>query len=162
MCYQSIHYYPYSHVNKHYSILFLLIHISILFLLIHISTCPSLFLSCAYAEHFFFFCITTRTHISTITLHYYSYSNTFQRPTHIFRFINTQNIGWRRPTGCLILVGHFLQKSPIISASSAENDLQLKASYGFSPPYSEFITIPAHILTIFIHYYRVAKTHRIP
>ena len=160
MCYQSIHYYPYSHVNKHYSILFLLIHISILFLLIHISTCPS---------HYFCLvnthnnkCIATPTHISTITLHYYSYSNTFQRPTHIFRFMNTQNTACRRPTGCLILVGHFLQKSPIIRASSAENDLQLKASYGFSPPYSEFITIPAHILTIFIHYYRVAKTHRIP
>ena len=28
----------------------------------------------------------------------------------------------------------FLQKSPIISGSFAKNDLQLKASYGFSPP----------------------------
>jgi len=37
--------------------------------------------------------------------------------------------GWRRPTGCRIFTCHFLQKSPTISGSSAENDLQLEASY---------------------------------
>jgi len=36
--------------------------------------------------------------------------------------------------GCLIVIGHFTQKSPIISGSLAENDLQLKASYGSLPP----------------------------
>jgi len=42
--------------------------------------------------------------------------------------------GRQRPIGCLIFIGHFLQKSPIINGSLAKNDLRLKASYGSSPP----------------------------
>jgi len=34
--------------------------------------------------------------------------------------------GWRKPIGCLILIGHLLPKSPVISGSSAEKDLQAK------------------------------------
>ena len=62
--------------------------------------------------------------------------------------------GWRRPIGCLILIGHFPQKSPITSGSLAKIDLQLNASSGSS--------LPCISLTWYISNYRVAKTHRMP
>ena len=44
---------------------------------------------------------------------------------------------WRKPIGCLIFIGHFPQKNPVIIGSFAKNDLQLRASYVSSPLCSE-------------------------
>ena len=49
--------------------------------------------------------------------------------------------GWQRPIGYLICIGHFLQNSPIIHCSFAESDLQIRASYGSSPPCTYFCTL---------------------
>jgi len=53
-----------------------------------------------------------------------------------FSWLTTHSIlswlttGRPRILGCIIFIGHFPQKSPIISGSFAEKDLQLKASHG--------------------------------
>jgi len=57
---------------------------------------------------------------------------------HIASYISCRTYqllpGWQRPIRYYIFIGHFPQKSPIISSSFAERDLQLKACYASSPP----------------------------
>jgi len=48
---------------------------------------------------------------------------------------------WRRLIGCLIFIGHFPQKNPVISGKFAESDPLDKASYGSSPPCTRSCTL---------------------
>jgi len=54
-----------------------------------------------------------------------SHTHTHARTKNLKRRLAKE---WQTPIGCLIFIGHFLQKSPIIRISFAERDLQTKAS----------------------------------
>ena len=85
-------------------------------------------------------------YIYVIYIHIYTYIYTYgdlplrkifelgvvKRHSILYVFISSNeyykrnvSTGWRRPTGCRFFQDHFLQMSPIISGSFAENDLEL-------------------------------------
>jgi len=67
----------------------------------------------------------------------FSHAPTYTK-THTRSFCNSFAVlkkkGWQRPIGCLVFIGHFSQKRPIISGSFVERDVQLNAFYASSPP----------------------------
>jgi len=83
---------------------------------------------------------TTDIHIMDLVIHF---STICMEHIRIHTHTHTHT-GWRRPIGSLIYIGHFPQKSCIVSGSFAENDLQLQASYGSAPPC---------VMNVVIYYY---------
>ena len=57
-----------------------------------------------------------------------------EKPTVSIHKMRAGTKGWRRRIGCLIYIGLFLQKSPIIQSSFAKRNPQLETSYASSPP----------------------------
>jgi len=101
--------------------------------------------------------MSRRCRMSEMCQHFLTHSHTFYSCT-LYHDAPT-DIGWRRCVGCLILIGHFPQKSSIISGSFAERDLHLKVSSGHPLHLRHPVSLKWMITNVA---YRVAKTHRIP
>ena len=94
--------------------------------------CCSVLQCVAVCSHTYTMC--TRTYTSMGHAHYTHRCLAYVHVRICIVYIYENDTGWQRHIGCLIFIGHFPQKSSILSGSFANNDLQLDASYGSWPP----------------------------
>jgi len=100
--------------------------------------------------------MTYVSHIICVTYHRRRVS--FLRIYVVYVSYEVYDTEWRKLTGCLIFMGHFLQKSPILSDSFAGKDLQLKTSYGSSPPCMWHRWVVIHSYGYFTRHFRMKLT----
>jgi len=86
-----------------------------------------------------------------------NYRAFLQKITYLeYNFTWRDAAGWPRPIGCLIFIGHFLQKSPTISGSFAEGDLQLiRHPMGLCQPVG-LLTLEVGALTLRVLFFKKA------
>ena len=125
------------------------IHIYIcIYILIYTHTYTSIYIymymqyMCLYTYTYIYACTKCRhllyppSHVFHQSLH--SYETHAYETNSVEKAVRSSGTGWCRVIGCIIFTGHFLQKSSVISVSFAKNHLHLKASYGSSPPCTDW------------------------
>ena len=80
-----------------------------------------------------------------------SFRDAFKLQLTFVLLMHPHGTEWRRCIGCLICIGHFPQKSPIISCPPAERD-PLLPPYALLPPYSRRVCCVTHSRVEFVTY----------